>query len=154
MAVNRYSWRPGARIRIDAQAAGREIEGLGKNVTPEAVLEQARSSNSALHDHFEWNDGAAAEQYRLSQAGELLRSIVVDISRSNLSTKNVRAYVSVEQNGDRGFAPIAHVMTDAELRAQLLASAWAEFLAFKRKYGELNELAVIFAAAEKVRPAG
>ena len=157
MAVNRYSWRPGARIAIDAQAAGREIESLerrvGRTVTPEDVLERARSHNSALHQHFTWDDSEAAHQHRLGQAGELIRSIVVDISRSNLSTRSVRAYVSVEQGGERGYSPIAHVMTDASLRAQMLASAWAELQAFRRKYAELTELSRIFEQIDQARPA-
>lgn len=157
MAVNRYSWRPGARIAIDAQAAGREIESLekrvGRTVTPEDVLERARSNNSALHKHFTWDDSEAAHEYRLGQAGELIRSIVVDISRSNLSTKHVRAYVSVEQGGERAYSAMAHVMTDGQLRAQMLASAWAELQAFRRKYAELTELARIFEQIDRARPA-
>ena len=100
-----YSWRPGSRIRIDADKAGRELAHIERQegeLTPASVLEQARSSNSALHDHFEWDDSAAAEQYRIGQAGELIRSIVVDVTRSNVEpAKTARAFVSVERQGER-----------------------------------------------------
>lgn len=155
--ANRYSWRPGSRISIDAQAAGTEMERVrqtnGGALTPDAVLDSAKSHNSALHGHFEWDDSKAATQHRLSQAGELIRAITVDISRSNLETKAVRAFVSVEREGAKSYTSIAHAMTNAELRSQLLKNAWAELEAFRKKYGELQELTRIFAAMDKVRPA-
>ena len=154
--ANHYAWRPGSRIAIDAGKAGRELARIERSegeLTPLNVLERARSANSALHDHFEWDDTVAAEAHRLSQAGELIRAITVDISRSNLETTPVRAFVSVEREGARSYASVASAMSDAELRQQLLQRAWAELAAFKRKYGELRELAKVFEAMDRTRPA-
>ncbi len=156
MAV-RYGWRPGSRIKLDAEAAGKEMERVRKSnggaLTPEVVLESARTHNSALHGHFEWDDAAAAEEYRLSQAGELIRAITVDISHSNVEPpRTVRAFVSVEREGTRSYTSTLHAMTDAELRAQVLATAWRELLALREKYAGLEELARIFAAIDEARP--
>lgn len=156
MDRNRYSWRPGSRIKIDAQKAGAELTLIEKetksSLTPEAVLERARTSNSALHEHFEWDDSIAAEKHRLGQAGELIRSIVVDVSRSNLSVKNVRAFVSVEQEGARSYISTARAMSDADLRKQVVRRAWEDFEALRRRHEGLSELASIFEAIDQARP--
>ena len=103
----KYAWRPGSRVSIDADKAGRELARIEKaegELTPTAVLDRARSANSSLHGHFEWDDSIAAEQHRLSQAGELIRSITVDVTRSNIEpTKTVRAFVSVERPTGRSY---------------------------------------------------
>lgn len=157
MDRNRYSWRPGSRIKIDPQRAGAELSLIEKetktSLTPEAVLERARTSNSALHEHFEWDDSAAAEKHRLGQAGELIRSIVIDVSRSNLSVKNVRAFVSVEQGGERSYISTARAMSDADLRKQVVRRAWEDFEALRKRHAGLTELARIFEAIDQARPA-
>ena len=156
MDRNRYSWRPGSRIKIDAQKAGAELSLIEKetksSLTPEAVLDRARTSNSTLHGHFEWDDGIAAEKHRLGQAGELIRSIVVDVSRSNLSVKNVRAFVSVEQEGARSYISTARAMSDVDLRKQVVRRAWEDFEALRKRHEGLSELASIFEAIDQARP--
>lgn len=154
----RYGWRPGSRVSLDAEKAGREMEDVrrqnGGALTPEALLERARSANSATHAHFEWDDGKAAEQHRLGQAGDLIRAITVDISRSNVeAAKPIRAFVSVEREGARSYTSTVHAMTDADLRAQVLATAWRELLALRERYAGLEELARIFASIDEARPA-
>lgn len=149
----RYAWRPGSRISIDAEKAGRELASIERKegeLTPAVVLERAKSANSSLHNHFEWDDGVAAEQYRLGQAGELIRSIVVDVSRSNVEPpKPTRAFVSVEREGQRSYVGVQRAMSDDDLRRQVLQRAWAELSAFRARYADLKELAGVFAAMDK-----
>lgn len=151
----RYAWRPGSRISIDPEKAGRELARIEKaagELTPAVVLERAKSANSSLHNHFEWDDTVAAEQHRLGQAGELIRSITVDISRSNIEpAKPTRAFVSVERKGERSYVATATAMSDGDLRKQVLARAWAELEAFRRKYADLKELSGVFAAIDKMK---
>lgn len=153
----RYAWRPGSRVSIDADKAGRELASIERKageLTPAIVLERARSANSSLHDHFEWDDSVAAEQHRLSQAGELIRSITVDISRSNVTPPQpVRAFVSVERKGERSYVGVETAMSDAELRKQVLQRAWAELSSFRQRYADLEELAGVFAAMDKAKAA-
>lgn len=152
-----YSWRPGSRISIDAQLAGREMARIEKGagcLTPELVLERARTANSALHGHFEWDDGKAADQYRLGQAGELIRSITVDITRSNVEPpKTVRAFVNVKEDDGRHYVATARALSDTELRAQVLAKAWADLEAWRERHAELVEFAKVFAAIDQARAA-
>ena len=153
----RYAWRPGSRVSIDAHKAGRELARIEKaegELTPTAVLERARSANSALHEHFEWDDSEAAEQYRLSQAGELIRSIVVDVTYSNVEpAKTVRAFISIERGGERSYMDTHRAMSDEALRRQVLERAWAELTAFRKRYADLKELAGVFAAMDRARSA-
>lgn len=153
----RYAWRPGSRINLDAEKAGKELESIrkdeGGDLTPASVVARARSANSSLHDHFEWNDERAAEQHRLSQAGEIIRSITIDISRSNVEpAKPIRAYVSVQQEEGRSYTSTVHAMGSADLRRQVVQSAWKELLAVRRKYEGLEELARVFTAIDEAQP--
>jgi hypothetical protein len=153
----KYSWRPGARVTLDAEKAGRElarIEQAEGALTPTTVLDRARSANSALHDHFEWDDGVAAEQHRLTQAGELIRAIVIDVTRSNVEKPIVvRAFVSVAQDEGRSYVGVQRAMSDKDLRKQVLEKAWSELQAFRVRYADLSELAGVFAAMDRVQAA-
>ena len=153
-----YAWRPGSRISLDAQKAGRELENIrkqeGGELTPAAVVERARSGNSALHAHFEWDDQKAAEQHRLGQAGELIRSITVDVTRSNVEEpKRIRAFVNVTTEGRQHYTSTFHALSDAELRAQVIAKAWADLEAWRQRHAELTEFGRIFAAMDATREA-
>lgn len=153
-----YSWKPKSNIKIDAQLAGETVEMLRERLgvgvlSPADLLSHARDSNSPLHDGFEWDDGSAGEQYRLQQAGHMLRSLTVTVSfRESAEPKPVRAFVNVTHRGERGYTSMAHAMSDAELRAQVIAQAWCELLSWRQKYGDYSELAKIHAAIDADAP--
>ena len=143
-----YGWRPGSRVSLDAQKAGEALARLqkGKNdlLEPSDIVEAARDGKSVLHTHFEWDDTVAAEAYRCDQARELVRSLTIDISRSNLETKPVRAFVNVEAGGERGYTSTVTAMSSADLRKQVIERAWSELEAWRRRHAELTELGRIF----------
>ncbi len=149
----RYAWRPGSRVSLDPAKAGREMEDVrrqnGGALTAEALLERARSSNSAVHDHFTWDDTEAAEKYRLGEAGDLIRSITIDISTSNVEpARPIRAFVSVEREGVRSYTSTVHALSDADLRKQVIARAWADLEAWRQRHADLTEFGRIFAAMD------
>lgn len=156
MSRMRYGWRPGSHVRLDAQLAGEEMERVRKahngRLEPEMLVRQARSKRSALHDHFEWDDAVAAEKHRLDQAGALIRSLTVDISKSNLESKPIRAFVNVEVGGDRHYVAIQTAMDSEELRHQVIQRAWRELKAWQERHAELVEFARVFAAIERSKP--
>jgi hypothetical protein len=45
--------------------------------TPQALIDEAASSNHPLHRHFEWDDSIAGPKYRLQQARQLLNKVKV-----------------------------------------------------------------------------
>lgn len=151
-----YGWRPGSRVTIDAQVAGEALAKIQRRhnglLEPEMVVDAARDKESPLHDAFEWDDALAAEEHRKGQARELVRSLTVDISRSNIETKAVRAFVNVDVGGDQGYVSTFTAMSSEVLRKQVLEKAFAELEAWRARHAELSELARIFAAIDETRP--
>lgn len=148
-----YKWREKSHIKIDAQKAGETMEMLrtrnNGRLTQKIVLDDARSKASILHSAFEWDDAVAGEKYRLDQAGHLIRSITVDVKvPKQEKTKPVRAFVNVLREDDQSYTSVAHAMSDAELRQQVISRAWAELQSWRKRYSEYEELASIFASID------
>jgi len=120
-------------------------------VPPEAVVEFARDENTALHAEFEWDDTEAAHQFRLEQARKIIRLNIEVLETPN---GNVRMPVFVSLVSDRrgggGYRALTDVMSNAEMRAQLLQQAIDELQRVRRKYESLRELAPVFAALDRV----
>jgi len=165
-----FHFREGCHLSGDAQQVGEHLEGIrarSHNLTPELVLDDARAEQSPLHDYFEWDDGKAAEQHRLNQAGHLIRSITVtyietpkarprQVSLEGVQRQQdppvrpVRAFVAVTRDGARGYESTATAMNDSEMRRQVLQRAYTELDSVGRKYRELQELADVFSALDQV----
>lgn len=117
---------------------------------PVDVVEYAADPETALHSQFTWDDSVAAGRYRIWQAREVIQ-VFVTVVRDDAPA--VRAYVSLSQDrkeGGGGYRGIVDVMSDAEMRAALLAEARDEMNRFRRKYGGLAELASVFAEMDRV----
>lgn len=86
----------------------------------EDVLAEAKDENSILHKHFEWDDSAAAEQYRKQQARALIQRCRITL----VDTKpvEIRAFVSLptdRENGG-GYRLTTEVVNDVNLKAELM----------------------------------
>jgi hypothetical protein len=114
-------------------------------ITVDLVVKEARKKTSPLHTYFVWDDSEAARQYRLIQAGELIRRVKVTYSpREDVSYK-VRAFfnvVSTEENeeGKKIYVPIKEALNTPSYREQLLAEAKRDADTFVKKYKVLNEV--------------
>ncbi len=150
-----YGWRSGSRVSLDAQRVGEAIEKLTKRhngvLEPGHIVDAARDEQSPMHPHFQWDDAEAAELYRENQARELVRSLTVDVSRSNLEARPIRAFVNVEVGSERGYVSTATAMSSEDLRKQVLERAFAELEAWRARHAELSEMARIFAAIDETR---
>ena len=143
---------------VSAQIAGEELENIEKrngSITPQAVVEAARPEGSALHNIFEWDNDKAAEQYRLSQAGSFIRCIVKTAETENKKEITYRAFVNVNPVGDTqnkqgSYIDTRSALTNPVSRGVILANAKREMQTFRKKYKELNELALVFDAIDKV----
>ena len=147
-----YEWK--YNMPIKAQVVGEHFERLEKqqgHITPKIVLESARSETSAIHPCFEWNDDVAAEKYRETQAGLLIRNLTVKmIETGEKQTEPVRAYVSIKQSDSSEFISLQNVLKDDELTQQMLEQAKNELNAFVKKYSALQELSKVFEAIAEV----
>ena len=117
-------------------------------IAPVDVVNAARPVDSPLHEYFEWDDGVAADAYRIVQAQLLLRVTVTMLAGANGEMTNVRAFVSL--TSEQGYRSTVDVLADTSHRSQLIADAMRDMQIFKRKYGHLKELADVFAAMEHV----
>lgn len=152
----KYAWKETARLRrVDAQKVGKEMELLkrqgGGRFTPGDVVNAARSVGTELHKCFEWDDTKAAEQYRLAQAGFLIRKLVVQIAEEGADSEPVRAFVSIDglDEGPR-FYHIRDAMADSDLRRLVLQEALEELKDFRKRYARYQELAAVFEAIDKI----
>lgn len=152
-----YQWKPEARVKVDPQVAGEELERIRvwNNGRLEAanVVEASKEPEAPLHHEFEWDDKTAADKWRLDQAGYLIRSITILAEKPDGDAAPVRAFVSVKRDEDRSYTSIAHALSDEELRAQVIRQAWAELEAWRHRHAELVEFAKVFSLIDQARAA-
>lgn len=134
-------WKITGVFKADAQKCYEEIGDTA--CTPESVLEKARKKNSELHKCFEWNDGIAAEKYRLNQARRLIQLLVV--TPKDVSTP-VRAFqISSERNK---YKPIREFFLDNNEYVALLERAKSELRYIRNRYKSIAELESVFEAID------
>ena len=125
----------------------------GGVLRPEDVVAFARNERTALHSEFEWDDVKASAEHRLWQARTVIRVTVTVLPSPHADQEPVRAYVSVVSDRVRpggGYRPLAEVMTNDEMRAELVTEALGEVKRWRRKYERIRELVPIFRAIDKV----
>jgi hypothetical protein len=147
-----YKWKKGSHHRVDPQVAYECLADIEKRtglLTAEMVVDDARSKRSPLHDEFEWRNTHAAEEYRKWQARSLMNSIVVvKLGPEEQPSRNVRAFVVIQEDIDRGYKSTYVAFNNPEWREQVVARAWRELQTWRQRYEDLNELADVFAALD------
>ena len=133
-------------IEAELRRLAGENDGL---LMPETVVEAARSKSSPLHSRFEWNNGRAAEAYRIWQARQLIR-VVVETIPGVKGEHEVFVSLTTDRKGG-GYRVTTEVLSAKEMREQLLSDALAELVFFQHKYARLKELAEVFKAIRRVR---
>lgn len=126
----------------------RELAELhGGVIPPRAVVDKARDPETALHSKFTWNDGEAAEAWRLHQARKVLQVYVTVITSK---TEPVRTFVSLttDRKAGGGYRLTVDVLDNDEFREQLIRDALDELKRVKVKYKHLHELAEVWTAVE------
>lgn len=168
--VSKYSWKPGYSYKVSASTVGnalKKIEEEEGTVSAKGFLEYSRSEDSETHSMFEWRDDVAAEKYRLSQAGQIINQLAIEIVYTDDPTpKNVNvkledeskkqivsAYVNVVPKSTKASASFVNTLSaleSEEFKEQVLANALSELRAFRHKYGTLKEVASIVSEIEKL----
>lgn len=153
MVYKKYSYKHG-KVGASAQTVGETLERIEARdgaVTKEAFLEESRPEDSPTHAMFEWNDGIAAEKYRLEQSRWIIADVVVTIERDDEPVKKAVAFANVTlgKHNKAEYNSIEIVMEDEDKRKAVLSNAFDELRAFETKYSEYQELAGVFAEAHK-----
>ena len=147
MKVENVSWKSGVPSRgIDPEIAYYELEAIrakkGK-LTDTTVLEEAKNESHPLHNWFNWDDDAAAEEYRRLQAQNLIRSLVVVYVESPKTP--VRAYQVLKKEPTKSesrtvYSTTEEVLSSPEGRDKLIADAIKAAMDFRRRFKMLHEL--------------
>lgn len=148
----------GRQWGVSAQIAGEELEKIEARdgeITPRAVVEEARPEGSKLHNVFEWDDEKAAEQYRLTQASHFIRCIVVRPMPEDKVKEPVRMYINQNptdtgQYRSGSFINLKSALENPDSRAVILSNAKHELRVFRSKYQRLKELANVFDAIDEL----
>lgn len=123
----------------------------GKLLHPTDVVDAARSEDSPLHRHFEWDDGVAAERWRTEQARDLLQRVYVRMKTSK-GDRMSQVFVSLTTDREEGgYRTMVDVLSDKDMRNQLIRDAMADMQTFEQRYKTLKELAVVFSAIRKAK---
>ena len=137
-------WKISGIYKADAQKVYEEIG--DKSVSPEEVLNKARNEKSELHKCFEWNDGIAAEKYRLQQARMIINLLV--IKTENKDDEPIRVFqISSEKNV---YQPTRFFIQNPDEYQILLRRAKGELQAIRNRYKTLSELEAVFDAIDNL----
>jgi len=133
-----------------------ELERIAKQhkgiIDPAVVVEFAKNKETALHARFCWDDTEAARNYRLWQARHIIAMEVTIIERNNKEV-SIRAFHSLpaDRTEGLGYRPIQGIMSDADMAADLLASAKEELRRLRNKYKILEiALSGVFGEIDKL----
>lgn len=140
--ANVYAFRGGRSVRgCDPQRVGETLERIrrekGALQAPD-VVEAAREADSPIHAAFEWDDGKAAEEYRLIQARRLIVS--VRVLNSPIQGDKAPAFVSVRTpDKGRAYVPTVEAMSDEQMAARVLAEVRQFIESMERRYAGFRQ---------------
>ena len=151
-----YEWRSkDIHYSVPASTVGKIFEKIEKkngSVTNKSVLDSARPESSPIHKVFEWDDDVAAEKYRLSQAGQLIRNLVIATESAESSEPiMVRAFVDVSEKREGSYIGVVHAFSEEETRERVLSDAIRELNSFRKKYSNYQEFSKIFSEIDKLK---
>lgn len=169
-SFEKVSWRSGwsldralPRTTRTAEDARRELEDAdeqaGRPLSPAELVDYARErSNLVIHQAFTWSDTEAAGRFRVHQARELRRSLMVTVDiveRSDAEDRRRPVYASVRfEEQKRAYLPTALLVESESGRAALLTEAIDYLKQARRRYALLSELAGVFDEIDRLDAKG
>lgn len=136
---------------VNPEVAARSLEAIrlahGGVLTPKVVVKEARNPKHPLHKWFTWDDGVAAERWRLTQATSLIHAVV--ITGDGEGEEPHRFYGNVGEKGDRAYVTMADAMDDADMRAQLIEEARQGLDRWSKRYGQIKEFTEVTKVIKK-----
>lgn len=153
----RYRVRQGSRIpakKVESYGSRmREIAHDGM-LTRALILKDAEEKRSPLHDWFEWDNEKAAYEYRLVQAGELLRGVMVvtEIDGEEVEFR-VFDHVKIEMEDEDDavfFIDAQKIMDDKGMLQQIISRAHKEMTDWINRYQKYSQLQPIAKELKKL----
>jgi len=123
---------------------------------PEAVVAAAANEASSMHKFFTWDDAKAAAKCRLEEARALIRNVECQYDENWLKGP-VPAFVSLANDRGReggGYRSTPAVLTNNQLRAELIATAKKELESWARRHKVLRGYVLNVLVASGIEPTG
>lgn len=147
MAQHEYKWRPGFRCVADAQAVGERIERIRRRTggalgAADVVEDATKDRGSPLRPCFEWDNRAAAEQFRLHQARNVISALRTVKFEGRVLERPVRTMVimgparNVAEPVDRPYVGVEE-LTNPHYRARILANLLRAIENIERDFQDL-----------------
>jgi hypothetical protein len=117
-------------------------------LSPQQVVERAHVRSHPLHQHFTWNDTAAADKWRLEEARSIIRSIVAvrpDVDGEEQAP--VRKWVSADDRNGVRYHSVESVVQSSDLQHAVIRRASRDLLAWENRYQELVDICELVRAA-------
>jgi hypothetical protein len=122
--------------------------------SPRMLVDAARPERSPLHSLFEWDDTEAADRWRAHQARQVINSIRVVVDGQ---AEPIPAFVHVRRvtpDGTReGYMSTARALA-GPTREGVVRDALAQLNGLRRRYQQLSELALLWAALDELQVDG
>ena len=130
------------KFKGDPVKVVKELESIGEEVRPQQMVDYAKShKNSELHKCFTWDNNSAADKYRLYEARQIQRNLIITKLPTPESQvqqpRTIRLMMRTETTG--GYKSIINIMRNEDERGKLLIMAKNELHAFERKYSTLAD---------------
>lgn len=134
------------RLMAELQKIAEQHQGY---VRPEDVVEFAKNPATLLYTKFTWDDGEAAHQWRLNQARQILRVMV--IKGPTDPPRKIRTFISMKEDRYNGFGYrfTADIMADDDLRQVMLEELQEYIQVFLDKFEHFKEAADIVREMKK-----
>ena len=130
------------KFKADPVKVVKELESIGEEVKPQQMVDYAKSHKSSeLYKCFTWSDSIAADKYRLYEARQIQRNLIIrklpTPENQEQQPKTIRLMMRTETTG--GYKSIINIMRNDDEREKLLVMAKNELYAFERKYSTLAD---------------
>jgi hypothetical protein len=147
MKIDSVNWKQGVPHKgIDPVKAHKALEVIrqrNNGLTDDAIVQAAAPRNHTLHKWFEWDDSAAAKEYRRTQARRLIGAIEVTYAEAPEITSRVYQvqHKSRPQDEHRTvYSTTEEVLANTDSRDRLIAEAIRLAMQFRRRFQSLHEL--------------
>jgi hypothetical protein len=156
MKIEQIKWKQNVPTNgIDAEKAYAALETIrAKNngLTDDAIVQAAAPRNHTLHKWFEWDDSAAAVEYRRAQARKLIGSLEVTYEEApDIKTRVYEVeHKARPQDPERTvYTTTEEVLANPESRDRLIAEAIKAAMQFRRRFKMLHELDAVMEEIDK-----
>ncbi len=146
-AQRSFTYREGARVSgVPAEVVGAELERLRRagSLTSSAVVDAARDPDAPLHPAFTWDDEVAGEKWRLVQARNLIRAVVVPSGDGR--PRNLYVHISRTDEAEGEYRTLDTIISQPDAYVLALAEAQRRLASAQQAIDDLRH------AAEGVKP--